>query len=219
MTHVLLTQNDPKLIDAARAVLPEATVAILGDRVPDVTGEHIWCFVDWLLENMSGLEMCRRLREAPQTKSAHITLVLDSDDNHLRGRALAEGADDYILGPLTEAKLIDRLGRYTASFTPKGSLSSPLGLSLNREAHQVRWQGRPIPMGPRELRLLELFLLQPDQLLTREKIIAHLNQEGEINYPRTVDVLVSRLRRRLSVYGLDENLRSVRSRGYILDTL
>lgn len=218
MPHILLTRRDPGLAAAAHSVVPEAQVHLLGPALPPVSGDEAWCFIDWLLDDMSGLEVCRRLRASPQTRASHITMVIEGEDPVARSRALSAGADDYMPGPLTPEALADRLRVYTGSAANPAPLRSPIGLTLDPEAHQARWQGKLIPLRPREMRLLELFLAQPDRLLSRQKIIALLGKEGEIGDERTVDVWVGRLRRTLEAHGVSGVLRTVRSLGYVFDT-
>jgi len=70
---------------------------------PPLLDGMAWAFVDWVLPNISGLEVCRRLRCDPLTAQARITIVLESDDIDSRKQALRAGADDYLLGPLRRA--------------------------------------------------------------------------------------------------------------------
>src|ERR1700755_465367 len=69
----------------------------------------LWAFIDWVLPEISGLEVCRRLRCDPLTAQAHITMILDEDDQESRRRALRTGADDYMVGPIDRAALLDRV--------------------------------------------------------------------------------------------------------------
>jgi two-component system phosphate regulon response regulator PhoB len=218
MPHVLLTRSEPALLDAVLAVLPQAQVHLLADPPQTLPGAD-WCFVDWLLDEMSGLEICRRLRAAPQTHASHITMVLEGDDPVARSRALAAGADDYMRGPLTPAALAERLRAYTGSQSEAAvPMRTCSGLMIDPVAHQVRWHGQMIPVSPHEFRLLELFLAHPDRLLSRTRIIALLGKEGMVGDERTVDVWVGRLRRILIAHGVGNALRTVRSLGYVFDT-
>lgn len=215
--HILLTRRDPALTDAVHTVLPEAQIHDLARPVPADAEGQAWCFVDWLLDDRSGLEVCRWLRSAPGTRASHITLVLDDDAAASRARALAAGADDYMPGPLTAGALAERLRLYLGSPPAHSHLGQSV-LTLDHEAHVARWQGRAIPLRPGELRLLEVFLANPDRLLSRPKIISLLGKTAEIGDDRTVDVWVGRLRRTLDNHGVSSVLRTVRSLGYVFDT-
>ena len=217
---IILTSHRPDL----QAALAEAFAGlrVIESRAdspqPQLEG-RIWCFIDWLLPEISGLEMCRRLRDDRATAHAHITIVLEEDDSEARRRSLRAGADDYLVGPLTPARLVQRLRQYG----PGGAIAKAPArlthgdLALDLAAHQVRWRGRPIVLRPNEFRLLAHFIDHPDQLFSRSGLIATLGKDCDAIDERTVDVWVGRLRRSLKAHGVPDPLRTVRSMGYVLD--
>ncbi len=177
-----------------------------------------WAFIDWLLPELSGLELCRRLRCDPATEAAHVTMVLDEDDADARRRALRAGADDYILGPLGRGAVLDRVLSVQLPEREAPQRALRLGeLSLDLTALQARWQGKPVPLMPNELRLLRYLMEQPGQVFSRTKLIAALGKHDQPIDERTVDAWVSRLRRALREAGAGQPLRTVRSLGYVLD--
>ena len=104
MTKVQIFATDPSVEDFEEFVLNEArfSFARLDSGGPALLVEGpCWLFIDWMLPEMSGLELCRRLRADPRTAEAHVTMVLEEDDVEDRRRALRAGADDYMLGPIT----------------------------------------------------------------------------------------------------------------------
>jgi two-component system phosphate regulon response regulator PhoB len=222
MHRILLTKSDAAMIAAIRRAFPGVEVSQIDPASPgESVGAKTWCFVDWLLSDMAGLELCRQLRTYPATAGSHITMVLEDDDPASRRRAIGAGADDYMPGPATAQGLIDRLKRYTADQTIDQDASSARaagGLTLDPAAHQVRWRGKLVTLRPREVALLEAFLDNPDRLLTRAKLITMAGKNGEIDDERTVDVWVGRLRRSLEAQGVPRIVRTVRSHGYVLDT-
>lgn len=214
--------NDPAIAAEIERDLPECQVAPIfpGKPAANPHGRN-WCFVEWLLRDMSGLEACRQLRAWPETSDSHITMILEDDDPASRRRALNAGADDYMPGPATGAALVERMRRYLTDLpveqaSPAARTVS--GLTLDPEAHQVRWQGKLVALRPREVALLEAFLDHPDRLLTRSRLIALAGKECEIADERTVDVWVGRLRRSLEAQGVPRIVRTVRSHGYVFDT-
>lgn len=219
MTSILLTSPDSELIAAAGRIMPEAEVIPLRAgppaRLPDGPA---WCFVDWLLPDMSGLEVCRQLRAVPRTAGAHVTMVLESDDLAARRRALGAGADDYMLGPLSPERLEARLREYGGGGCQGPQVLSGAGMSLDRDSHQVRWRGKLVTLRPREFALLAVFLANPDRLLTRHRLIGLIGDEVAIGDERTVDVWVGRLRRSLEAQGVPRIVRTVRAHGYVFDT-
>ena len=126
---VLLTAAEPELLGALHRELPLLDARNLGPELPTALPDGpLYCFVDWLLPEESGLEMIRRLRESEPTRASHITMVLEAPDADDKRHALRAGADDYLLGPLDAAKLVQRLGTYAGQFH---ALRPPLGRACN----------------------------------------------------------------------------------------
>lgn len=219
---IILTNDKADLLAVLADRMPGMQILTAAAQPPARRHEgRTWCFVDWLLPDLSGLEMCRRLRDAPATAHSHITMVLDEDDTDARRRALRAGADDYVIAPLTADLLLDRLQQYRAS-TPNLAPAAKLahgGLTLDLGAHQARWNGRPVPLRPNEFKLLVHFVEHPDQVLSRGALIAMLGKDSEVIDERTVDVWVGRPRRGLKAHGVPDPLRTVRAMGYVLDSL
>ena len=179
----------------------------------------LWVFVDWVMEDLAGLEMCRRLRADPRTADAHITMVLEEDDAEDRRRALRAGADDYLVGPLDRTTVLDRVlalqsrqgRRYTAQRLELGELV------IDMAALQALWADEPIALRPNEFRLLRFFAENPNRVLSRGELIAGLGKQEPPIDERTVDVWIGRLRRALKTAGAGNPLRTVRALGYVFD--
>lgn len=187
-------------------------------ELPLIEGS-LWAFVDWVLPEISGLELCRRLRCNPQTSQAHITIILDEDDPDARRRALKAGADDYFVGTLSRTMLLDRVMSleaqdYNAGITRTLALGD---LTIELAALQARWRGKPIALMPNEFRLLRYFVENPGRVFTRSQLIAALGKQEPPVDERTVDVWIGRLRRALRAAGAGDPLRTVRSLGYAYD--
>lgn len=219
---ILLAPGDPALIDQLTARRPGLDIRVLGSGRPlEVLTGPGFAFVDWLLPELSGLELCRQLREAEQTRGIHITLVLESSDAEVRRRALAAGADDYIIGPLTADALLGRIDASTME-GPRNGGGPRLrhgDLTIDLAGFQARYQGRLLPLRPNEFRLLVHFVEHPDQVFSRTALIDRLGKDTDEIDERTVDVWIGRLRRGLRAHGVPDPLRTVRSLGYVLDSL
>lgn len=189
-------------------------------QLPLIDGA-LWAFVDWVLPEMSGLELCRRLRCDPMTAAAHITIVLEHDDQEDRKRALRTGADDYIIGPLTRTALLDRVlsGHVTEPGDASGRRVTLGNLVIDIAAFQARWHGKAIALMPNEFRLLRYFVEHPGRVFTRAQLISALGKQEPAIDERTVDVWIGRLRRALKAVGAGNPLRTVRSLGYVFDDL
>ncbi len=217
---LLLTTTRPDLQAAIGDSLPGIKALEIGPNPPQThLSGRVWCFVDWLLPDISGLEMCRRLRAAAATAHSHITLVLDEDDSDARRRAMRAGADDYLVGPLSAELLLGRMQQHLPNMVgtkPQPKLEHG-ELMLDLAAHVARWQGNSFPLRPNEFRLLIHFIENPDQVFSRSSLIQTLGKDSNTIDDRTVDVWIGRLRRSLKSHGVPDPLRTVRSMGYVLD--
>jgi two-component system phosphate regulon response regulator PhoB len=219
-TTLLITAPPPGLLADLSRRRPEWRVIPLGDAPPDEPMRGpVWGFIDWLCPSLSGLELCRRLRDAEPTRRAHLTMVLEEADHEARRRALLAGADDYLVGPLDAASLLERIEAVAPDdAAPRQHLAHGV-IAVNLEAHQVRIDGAVVPLRPNEFRLLVHFLKNPDQVFSRQELIDRLDKHAHGIDERTVDVWIGRLRRAVIAHGVPDPLRTVRSLGYVLDSL
>lgn len=179
----------------------------------------LWAFVDWAMPEISGLEMCRRLRADPRTAHAHVTIVLEQDDAEDRRRALRAGADDYAVGPLSRQAILDRVLALNHGAVHSGSVPVVHAgdFEINVGGEQARWRGKLIPLRPNEFRVLRLMVENPNRVLSRQELVDALGKDGDPNYLRTVDVWIKRLRFGLRGVGASHLLRTVHAKGYVLD--
>ncbi len=178
-----------------------------------------WAFIDWIIPELSGLEMCRRLRADSRTAGAHITMVLEHDDLEDRRRAMRAGADDYMIGPVSRQSILDRILVLHSEGIPRDPLRIiEFGaLSLDLGAVQARWGRRLIPLSEKGFRLLRYLVENPNRVISRREIIEALGKGGDPDYLRTVDVWIKRLRTGLKQAGAGHILRTVKGKGYVLD--
>lgn len=176
-------------------------------------------FVDWVMPDLSGLEMCRRLRADARLQDAHVTMVLERDDSDDRRRALKAGADDYAVGPLDRTAMLDRVMALQPASAARtaGQVISAGGLHINVTGEQALWQGSLVPLRPNEFRVLRYMAENPNRVLTRKDLVDALGKAGDPDYLRTVDVWIKRLRFGLRGAGADHLLRTVHGKGYVLD--
>ena len=178
-----------------------------------------WAFIDWVLPEISGLEVCRRLRCDPLTAQAHLTMILEEDDGELRRRALKAGADDYMLEPVSRTMILDRVMASRLNDADNKAVHTlALGdLTVDLAAFRARFSGKPINLMPNEFRLLRYLVEHPGRVFTRSQLISALGKHDAPVDERTVDVWIGRLRRALRSAGGGSMLRTVRSLGYVLD--
>ncbi|MCB2049982.1 MAG: response regulator transcription factor [Novosphingobium sp.] len=218
--NVFLTSDLGDRFDAFEHDELSVTFASMDSNGPrHVIDGTMMAFVDWVLPDISGLEMCRRLRTNPATADAHITIVLERDDSEDRRRALAAGADNYVVGPIDRTSILDRiLSVYAQNANRYNTSQLVLGdLVLDTGSYLARWKGKPIDLRSNQFRLMRFFAERPNQLVTRKDVIEGLGKTDQVTDERTVDVWVKRLRRSLTDAGVGNPLRTVHGQGYVLD--
>lgn len=220
IVRILLTNPDteefePFIHDDRQYIFSKIT----SDAPMEVIDGPVWVFIDWVLDDLSGIELCRRLRSNAQMAGAHITMVLDDADFAARKRALDAGADDYMTGPADRRAVLDRIlalspmatRNYSAEILEYGPLT------INVLANRAFWSDSPINISHNQFRMLRLLAENANRTLSRDEIVAGLGREGEEIAERTVDVWIRRLRSAIRAAGGGNPLRTVRSIGYVLD--
>lgn len=182
-----------------------------------IVPDPVWIFIDWLLPETAGLELCRRFRADPRWEHARIVILLDHDDDEDKRRALKAGADDYIVKPVSKQQIIDRALAGIAGVTSASASLSAGKLIVDLETLQAQWEDRPLWLAPSQFRLLCFFMRHRGRVVSRHQIVAGLAEEGKEVDPQTVSVWVKRLRQSLKQVGASSCLRTVRPRGYALD--
>ncbi|RAI58242.1 phosphate regulon transcriptional regulator PhoB [Roseicella frigidaeris] len=175
--------------------------------------------LDWMLPQLSGLEVCRQIRRRPATRDLPIIMVTARTEQQDTVRALDTGADDYISKPFAMDGLLARIRallRRSGSLAIRGSLAFR-DLSMDQDAHRVTRGGRPLHLGPTEYRLLEFLMQHPGRVFSREQLLDAVWGRDIHVEPRTVDVHIRRLRKAINGPGEEDVIRTVRSAGYALD--
>jgi two-component system phosphate regulon response regulator PhoB len=175
--------------------------------------------LDWMLPGLSGIEICRRLRARPDTKTLPIIMLTARGEESERVRGLSTGADDYIVKPFSVPELIARVSALLRRASPErvAAILKIGDIELDRDIRRVSRSGRDIPLGPTEFRLLEFLMQSPGRVFSREQLLDGVWGRDIYIDERTVDVHVGRLRKALN-HGPDADpIRTVRGGGYALD--
>lgn len=172
--------------------------------------------LDWMIEGISGIEVCRRLRRRPSTANLPILMLTARGEENDRVRGLETGADDYITKPFSPKELVARAAAVLRRVRP--ALAAQTldygGLEMDLAAHRVKRDGKTLALGPTEYRLLRHFLENPGRVFSRQQLLETVWPHSEEIELRTVDVHIRRLRLAL---GEPDLIRTVRSAGYALD--
>ena len=156
--------------------------------------------LDLMLPGISGIEVCKRVREV---SSVPIIMVTAKDDEIDKVVGLEVGADDYLTKPYSYRELLARIRavlRRAKADVPAPETSEVLRagrILMDTEAHEVRVDGKKVKMPLREFELLELFLQNPDRVLTRNQILDRIWGLNYIGDTKTLDVHVKRIRSKI----------------------
>jgi two-component system, OmpR family, response regulator QseB len=161
--------------------------------------------LDLMLPQMDGLTLCRRLRT--QGCQAFILMLTARDTTGDKVLGLDAGADDYLVKPFELEELAARI-RALSRRSPdiQTSVLTHAGLRLDPGRCSVSYGDRPLDLTPKEYMILELFLKNPTQVLTRSNILDRLWDFDQISGEQTVKTHLTNLRRKLKTVGASENL-------------
>ena len=176
--------------------------------------------LDWMLPNISGIELCRRLRTQKKYNNVPIVMITAMGEENDKIRGLETGADDYITKPFSFPELIARIQAVLRrSMLSKGDNVVKVGdISVNREEYKVTRDEYSISLGPTEFKLLNCLIEHPGMVFSREKLLDNVWGIDNINVEiRTVDVHIGRLRKALNIEGKEDPIRTVRSAGYSIE--
>jgi two-component system phosphate regulon response regulator PhoB len=172
-----------------------------------------------MLPGLSGIELCRRLRQRQETERLPIIMLTARGEESERIRGLAIGADDYVVKPFSVPELVARVKAILRRAKPE-TVSTVLAsgdIELDRETRRVRRGGREIHLGPTEFRLLEFLMQAPGRVFSREQLLDGVWGHDVYVDERTVDVHVGRLRKSINRSKSKDPIRTVRGSGYSFD--
>ena len=213
LADLLMWHFDREGYDIVRTADGDEALLLAEERTPDLV------ILDWMIEGVSGIEVCRRLRRRPATAHVPIIMLTARGEESDRIRGLETGADDYVTKPFSPRELIARVGAVLRRVRPAlaGEQLAYRDIEMDVGAHRVRRGGSAIQLGPTEFRLLRHLMETPGRVFSRERLLdAVWPRDSEIDV-RTVDVHVRRLRMALNEGGQRDVVRTVRSAGYSLD--
>jgi two-component system phosphate regulon response regulator PhoB len=223
--HVLVVEDEDSLAtllqynlqkegyDVALAGDGEEALLLVDERLPDLI------VLDWMLPKISGIEVCRRLRQRNETRNVPIIMLTARGEESDRVRGLDTGADDYVVKPFSMTELTARIRAVLRRLRP-GLAEDRVrrgDLLIDRVAHRVKRAGQEIHLGPTEFRLLDYLMQHPGRVFSREQLLDAVWGSDVYVEARTVDVHIGRLRKLLNPGREQDPIRTVRGAGYALD--
>ena len=191
----------------------EEALIVIDEAKPDLL------LLDWMLPKISGIEVCRRLRQKQETRNLPILMLTARGEETDRIRGLDTGADDYVVKPFSMTELLARIRAVLRRIRP-GLADDRLShgdIIVDRVAHRVKRDGREVHLGPTEFRLLDHLIQHPGRVFSREQLLDAVWGSDVYVEARTVDVHIGRLRKALNNGREVDPIRTVRSAGYSLD--
>jgi two-component system phosphate regulon response regulator PhoB len=190
----------------------EEALLLVEEEAPDLV------LLDWMLPNVSGIEVCRQLKSRNGTRSLPVIMLSARSEEVDRVRGLETGADDYVVKPYSIVELMARVRALLRRTRPTavGGVLEYEDLRLDSETHRVSRGDKPLKLGPTEFRLLATFMEKPGRVWSREQLLDRVWGRDIYVDTRTVDVHIGRLRKALCTHGGDDPLRTVRGAGYAL---
>lgn len=187
--------------------------SLVVDHRPDLV------LLDWMLPEVSGIELARRLKRDQLTAEIPIIMLTAKAEEDHKIQGLETGADDYITKPFSPRELIARLKAVLRRTQRMDELSTIAvnGLELDPVSHRVSIDGCPAEMGPTEYRLLQFFLTHQERAYTRGQLLDQVWGGNVYVEERTVDVHIRRLRKALGI-NYENHIQTVRGTGYRFST-
>jgi two-component system phosphate regulon response regulator PhoB len=182
----------------------------LTDARPDLM------LVDWMLPDMSGLELTRLVKRDPGTRDLPIIMLTARAGEGDKVAGLDGGADDYMTKPFSPRELLSRINavlRRTGD-AEEGDVLQLAGLRMDRAGHRVTSGEQEVLLGPTEYRMLEFFMQNPERVYSRSQLLDRVWGGNVYIEERTIDVHIRRLRKALEDVRLDHLVQTVRGSGY-----
>jgi two-component system phosphate regulon response regulator PhoB len=182
----------------------------IADSIPDLI------LLDWMLPDVSGIELARTLKREDNTREIPIIMLTARADDDDKVLGLDSGADDYITKPFSSREMIARIKavlRRANAESDEGLLKAGK-LVLNASSHRVTADGDTVNLGPTEFRLLRFFMARPERVFRRGQLLDRVWGGNVYVEERTVDVHIRRLRKALEQSGIDTYIQTVRGAGY-----
>ena len=208
LADLLMWHFDREGMTIVRTADGEEALILAEERTPDLV------ILDWMIEGVTGIEVCRRLRRRRATAHVPIIMLTARGEESDRIRGLETGADDYVTKPFSPRELLARVGAVLRRVRPAlaGEQLAYADIEMDVDAHRVRSGGKPVQLGPTEFRLLRHFLEHPGRVFSRERLLDAVWQHDRTSMRAPSTCTFAGLRKSLNDGGHADVIRTVRSR-------
>lgn len=223
MTTILIADDDPKLLKMLKRTLIyegfHVITAVDGREALNRVQQHEpdLIVLDWMMPDLDGLEVLRRLREAEDEMPVLMLTAKDAVENRVEG--LESGADDYLVKPFAPSELIARVRALLRRLDKSPTMAKSLAftdLTLNPVTRETKRGDRSFELTPKEFDLLELLMRHPRQVLVRDRILEEIwgyDFGGEDN---VLEVYIGYIRKKTEAGGEARLIQTMRGVGYVL---
>ena len=223
-TKVLLIEDDPSLTVLVQYNLEQAgyDVAVEMDGEDGLfnalTNKPDIILLDWMLPNLSGIEICRRVRRDKNIQNTPIIMLTARGEEDDRILGLDTGADDYITKPFNMKELLLRVKsilKRTSKKLHEGKLAYR-DLLLDKSMRTLSVDGELIEVTKLEFDLLSEFIMNKNSVLERDFLLENVWGDSENYQYKTVNVAINRLKEKIDPTKTKEYIQTVRGVGYKL---
>ncbi len=171
-----------------------------GRQALEMARQHdpVFIILDIMLPEIDGWEVCRRIRKHSDVPVLMLTAREDEID---RIMGLSIGADDYVVKPFSPRELVERVKAILRRTAPSAPRRDPVlahrNLELDHEKHKVTLDGRPVSLTSLEYKLLHALMRSPGRVFSRNELLDHFYEQGEVVIDRVIDVHIGKLRQKL----------------------
>jgi two-component system phosphate regulon response regulator PhoB len=222
---VLIVEDEPAQVEVLRYNLEkkgyrtavadagEEALLLAEEEEPDLV------ILDWMLPDISGIEICRRLKTQQKTRALPVIMLTARGEEEDRVRGLESGADDYVVKPYSPNEMIARVQAVLRRSHPEmeNEILRYADIEMDLARHRVSRNGKSVHLGPTEFRLLRVLMERPARVFSREQLLDRAWGRDVYVESRTVDVHIRRLRKALNIGASKDIIRTVRGSGYAID--
>lgn len=218
---VLIVEDDPNTASLVATYLNKegfvTTIASDGQQALDMVRAHNPAFIilDVMLPKLDGWEVCRRIRKHSDVPILMLTAREDEID---RVMGLSIGADDYVVKPFSPRELVERVKAILRRTDRSANVRSVLRhheLVLDPEKHKVSLGDKVISLTTLEYKLLHALMRSPGRVFSRDELLDHFYEQGEVVVDRVVDVHIGKLRQKIEQNPAQPKfIKTVRGFGY-----
>ena len=195
------------------ALYGEDAIRSIKDLNPDLI------LLDWMLPDISGIEVCRNLKRINLLKNIPIIMLTAKGEEEDKLKGFKTGADDYVTKPFSQKELIARVNALLKRAKPNAVEDVVIfeDLKVDRAQKRVFRGEKEVELGPTEFKLIDFLIKNPKRVYSREQLLNNVWGDNVYVESRTIDVHIRRVRKAINIDGKKDLIRTVRSSGYSLD--